>query len=146
MVDQMDSGSERKTIYDGNEMTEEQAGDMDLAQFLRENNAAGALKVMTTSGRGMIPVENSRVYVTKTLDGDRVVFGKSMTDQSGIADDMVLPAPPRTSSVTEGKGVPYAEYDVEVENTDYNSVYIKGVPVFEGIKSIQNINMTRKGI
>ena len=146
MADSSDNGSERRTVYEENEIKERAEDTRSLAQFLKDNPSAGALKVAAAEGRGMVPVENSRVYVTKLLDGDRIVFGKGITDNSGIVDDMVLPAPSRRASVTDGAGIPYAEYDVEVEKSGYIPVKVVGVPVFEGIKSIQNVSMTRKDV
>ncbi len=119
---------------------------MTLEEFLAENPQAGALKVAVSQGRGLIPIEDARIYVTRLLGGDKVIMGKGVTDKSGILDDIILPAPSRSGSfIQESADIPYALYDIGVEHPDFESVTMRDIPIYEGIKSIQNINMMRRG-
>lgn len=146
MVASPEQLNERKTVYGEDEYSGEKIDQRDLSRFLEDTPQAGVLKVSATTGRGLVPIEDARVYITKMLDGDRVIFFKGLTDESGAVNDIVLPAPPRTISLDKSGGVPYSTYDIKIEHPLYESMYIYNVPIFEGIKSIQNVNMNEKGV
>lgn len=117
-----------------------------LEEYLMKNPHAGVLKVVAFTAKGFIPISEARVYITKLIGEDRVMMEKGLTDESGILDNIVLPAPSRNTSFLQNEAeLPYAVYDIKVEHADYESVLKSDVPIYEGIKSIQNINMMRKG-
>ena len=148
MVDSPEHYNEKKTVYGEDNYNSGGSDLRDLSKFLEEDPQAGILKISATTGRGVIPVKDARVYVTKMLAGDRVIFFKGLTDESGAINDIVLPAPPRAESLIKdiGNQVPYSEYDIKVEHPSYEMAYIYNVPIFEGIKSIQSVNMNEKGV
>ena len=146
MVDSPEHVSERKTVYGEDNYGCEFSDERDLSKLLEDDAQAGVLKVTATTGRGLVPIKDARVYVTKMLDGDRVIFFKGLTDESGAIEDIVLPAPSRAISFDKDGGTPYSSYDIKIEHPLYETMYVYNVPIFEGIKSIQNVSMNEKGV
>ncbi len=140
-----ENSEDRKTVYGGEVYLNEVNDKRDMEKFLEDNNKAGLLKVSVTTGRGAVPIADSRLYVTKMIDGDRVIFHKGIADKSGDFEDVVLPAPSMEGSFKKDGTLPYEVYDVKIERPNFETVYIYGIPVYEGIKSIQNADMIRKG-
>lgn len=103
----------------------------------------GTLFAKVTSGRGTIPLDNVTVYVRDYTDGsDATVLYTLKTGADGITPSIQLPAPDKTTSLTPGNNaLPYSEYVITAVKNGFNSVENVGVPVFDGIVSIQAIDM-----
>ena len=107
--------------------------------FLQNNEKAGFLRVQAFAGPQTIPVANAEVLVTrKFLDSTRR-FALGKTDESGILDGIVLPAPDGSLAQQPGSIRPYALYDVRVSHPDYRTEIYQNVPIFDNIKSIQPV-------
>lgn len=80
-------------------------------QFLREHPGEGTLKVQVTSARSAFPVEGATVEVSLILGEQRYVLHRNSTDESGIVDNMRLPAYPsdysQKESTASGSGTTY---------------------------------------
>ncbi|MDD6221031.1 MAG: hypothetical protein PUB85_08620 [Clostridia bacterium] len=103
----------------------------------------GFLRVETLSSNGLYPVGNSRVVVCKKLNGDNYCIYDRMTDASGIVDNLELPAPDKNLSMSPERNgmIPYATYDVYVEHPNFVKTIFENVPIFDGITSIQSVDM-----
>ncbi len=112
-------------------------------QYESQFNKKGLLRVETTASRGLYPVGNSRVVVYKTIDGQNYYIYDLFTDASGILDNLELPAPDKSFSTSPDDGgmVPYATYNVYVEHPGFAPTLFENVPVFDGIVSIQSVEM-----
>lgn len=110
-------------------------------QFLAENTGEGVLRVQASAGAQSIPLSNVNIVVYRDFSDGRHIFYTVTTNADGVADGMVLPAPPRINSV-EGNGKsPFASYVVTAEREGLRGQTIENVPIFAGVKSIQPVNL-----
>ena len=101
----------------------------------------GYLIVNVSTARGAIPLSGASVMVfDSTADGNPLVTGVS-TDTSGKTVKIALAAPDRSESESPGVRKPFAEYMIQVSHEGYYTVTNNGVPVFEGVTSIQPVEM-----
>lgn len=101
----------------------------------------GYLRVKTTTGRGCIPLENVQVTVSCYKNGEYHLAGSFLTDSSGQTEIITLQAPPKSNSEKPDIRYPSALYDVSIKADGYYDVNSRDVPVFEGITSLQNVNL-----
>ncbi len=105
------------------------------------NTQTGYLKVMVTLADKSMPIEGASVLVTENDDGKQILRYFGFTNESGETPTISLPAPPvENSEAPKGKNV-YAVYDIRTDAPGYRTVINRGVPIFEGITSIQNIQL-----
>ncbi len=106
-------------------------------------NKKGFLRVETFASTGLYPVSNSRVVVYKNIDGQNYYIYDLFTDASGILDNLELPAPDKNLSLSPDDNgiIPYATYNVYVEHPNFTPMHFENVPVFDGIVSIQSVEM-----
>lgn len=106
------------------------------------NTQTGHLKVMVTLADKSMPIEGASVLVTEDEGGKQILRYFGFTDKSGETPVIPLPAPPvENSEAPKGKNV-YAVYDIRTDAPGYRTVINKSVPIFEGITSIQNVQLT----
>ncbi len=112
------------------------------AEFLEDNPKSGSLKVQAYTGRQTAPIGGVTIIVSKTFtDGERV-FYSLVTDENGIVDGILLPAPSKTLAEQPSSTPPYAEYSVTAIHPGFHQEVYYNVPIFEGIKSIQPVRLT----
>ncbi|MEG2597770.1 MAG: hypothetical protein RR977_05005, partial [Oscillospiraceae bacterium] len=115
----------------------------DDPQYLQENSSFGTLKVQVMTAQGAVPIPYAQVTVSKKINGQMREFYHRETDQDGIVDHLVLPAPSKNNSQEPNSTKrTYAIYDVLVEHPNYQRELYKDVPVFDGVESIQPVNLT----
>ena len=73
------------------------------------------------------------------LPGSDRVLSSGTTDESGVLDGIVLPAPDAALAQTPTGEMPYALYDIRVSHPDYRTEIYKQVPIFPDVKSIQPV-------
>ena len=122
--------------------TEQSGAAVSYEEFMRQNTADGVLRVVASAGGRSIPLSNVNVVVYRDFTDGRHIFYTVVTNADGIADGMILPAPPRMNSV-EGNGLsPFASYSVTADREGLRAVTVENVPIFSGVKSIQPINLS----
>lgn len=104
----------------------------------------GMLAVRVTAGLGTLPIEGAVVHIKPYSDtsneGD--VLFTLRTDSSGLTDRIMLQTPLRELSLSPGADIlPYAEYNITVFKDGYRTSENIGVPVFDGIESVQTVNL-----
>ena len=110
----------------------------DLESFLAVNTCQGTLRFRTYTARNALPVPNARVVVFKVIGGKPHTFYELVTDQSGQTEEVPLPTPSSQLSQTPDSGVqPYSLYDADITAVGYAPVYVRNLPIFEGILSVQ---------
>lgn len=107
--------------------------------FVQENPQAGTLKIQAYAGRQAVPVPGAQVTVSRRFQDGVHEFASGVTDENGIFDSIVLPAPDKKLAEAPEGIAPYATYDIRVSHPDYRTEIYQQVPIFEGISSIQPV-------
>ena len=106
----------------------------------------GYLIIHVTTAGGAIPLEGAKIDVQKyekesgsepATRGDTIASLVSGIDGNTVR--IPLTAPPKILSESPGNGTPYALYTVNVTLDGYNSQSFAGIPIFDGITSIQPV-------
>lgn len=108
-------------------------------EFQVLNTKSGILRVQAYAGQRTIPVIGADVLVTKTFTDGILRFASGRTDESGVLDSIVLPAPDSSFAQSPTGTMPYALYDIRVSHPDYRTEIYRQVPIFDGVKSIQPV-------
>lgn len=104
-------------------------------------SATGYLSVAVRTAEGAIPIEGALVTVRSENGGEGDAIASFLTDNSGLTPRIYLPTAPRERSTAPGYDVPYATYSVDVSRQGYHSNLYTGIPIFDGITSIQTANL-----
>ena len=129
---------------DGPEVLGREPGDdarLSYEEFMEKNPRTGALKVQAFLGMRSLPVAEASVTVEKTLSDGLHVFASAVTDPDGSTRDLPLPAPERENSQLPGSDNPFAVYRVRVSHPGYLTAVFSDVPIFAGVKSIQQVSL-----
>ncbi len=115
-----------------------------------QNESIGFLIVNVKTANGALPVENATVtiYASSPLDeGGAPTLLRSdvvytlKTDRNGKTEKVALGTKNKELSLSPDNPIPYDSYNITV-NADgyYDSSYL-GVPIFQGVTSIQGVNL-----
>lgn len=103
------------------------------------NENMGTLIFNITAGDSSEPIKNARIVVTSQTDSSiRYVL---TTDESGVTKEISLPAPDKSTSLSPNRENPYYKYNARIEADGYIPTEIRGIEIFEGIKSISQMDM-----
>lgn len=110
----------------------------------------GYLRVNVTEVGGTIPIEGATVIITEYNDESGedsagAVLHVLRTDEGGLTQTVALPAPSSGESLRPGSAQPYSLYNVTVLYEGYYPIEGVGVPVFEGVTSLQPFNLIPNG-
>lgn len=103
----------------------------------------GGIQVVVTTVDQLYPVKNALVTIFTGQPANAVVIATDTTDQNGKSSVFYLNAPPvadSQQSKTDGS-LPYANYNISVQNDGYVEQIAMNVPVFSGVVSVQGINL-----
>ena len=91
--------------------------------------------------RGIIPIPNAKVTISKLLGDDYYLSKVITTNDNGETEPIQLPTVSRDLSLKPGEGRVFSTYQASVEAPGYIRKDIYDVQIFEGITSVQNINL-----
>ena len=154
-------GASAEVLYRDDEIYEDEMNDSGFAKddeedeeegryetiedFMADNNREGLLKIQAFRGQQAIPLEGVSVIISKRIGDTDYIFFEGETNESGIIDGIILPAPPSSNSTEYGKKDRAAFYDVLAEKSRFDPIHRK-IEVFSDIRTIQPLQMTqRKG-
>lgn len=105
------------------------------------NNSTGNLIISVTHSQNTLPIANASFNI-KDKNGNVVFSGR--TDISGKSEKIELPAISKDISERPGTELINSAvfYDVSIEADNYIPFTIKNIPIFEGITTLQNFDMT----
>ena len=107
-----------------------------------DESPTGGLIVSTTALRRLYPVPSARVTVFTGPYENMEVIDTGVTDESGKRKVFRLETPERSLSQSAGATKkPYALYNVFVQADGYVDTVNTNIPIFEGVTSLQNIDM-----
>jgi len=105
-------------------------------------NKKGKLVVNITAAGGALPGADALVRIYGADDENYGAVYSLLTDIDGVSRALVLPAPSaRSSESPGGVGPSYALYDVTAVLEGYYPFKISNVAVFDGITTVQAINL-----
>lgn len=107
----------------------------------RSKSGTGYLRVRVSSAGGAFPEAGASVMIFTDDENASKVVKSLITDLSGQTEIVALETPAKALSEEPGNTKPYATYNVRVTKTGFYPVESVGVPVFDGITSLQRINL-----
>ena len=125
--------------YDSSEVSDSP----NYSDFINENSSMGELKIQAYRARGAYPVPGVRVVISKDFDSGEKVFFSGVTNENGMIDGIILPAPPRENSLEFDSPDKVAVYKLKAISSDYEELE-RAVEIFDGIKTIQPLAMILK--
>ena len=112
-----------------------------ISNFLNDNPKTGFITFQVTTAQGNLPVENARITISIPLGDDYHIAKVLYSDESGKTEPFPLPAPESSLSNAPNSKRPYSEYNVSATAPGYTTVELFNVPIFDGINSIQPVNL-----
>ena len=107
--------------------------------FLTQNPSNGYLKIRAYAASQALPISSLKVVVSKIIDNNRVIFFDGVTNESGVIEKIVLPAPKLN---TDNLNAPNSTtYDITATYLDNNVTNTYKVNIYENIYVIQTINI-----
>lgn len=113
-----------------------------LRDFLIQNPSFGKLLFQVTSGQGAFPIAEAKVVITKNLTDGYALSITTATDESGRTQEFSLPAPDKSLSQSPGGKDVFAIYNAVITAPGYTTVAVQEIPIFDGITTIQPINLS----
>lgn len=110
--------------------------------FVNINNGKGVLRIEASTANEAYPLEGVEVIIYKILDGNKVIFYKGVTNDSGIIDGIVLPTRKIDKEVENVSDIVFTTYDLEAKYSKYNFNKMYDVSIFDDIKVIQPITIS----
>lgn len=105
-----------------------------------ETEGEGTMRIKVASSLGQLPVPGASVSIFYTAEPDTAII-QLTTDESGLTEEIELPAPPVQYSLEPSDVKPYAEYNIEVTAPGYEPVYVFGSELLANELSLQTIRM-----
>lgn len=109
--------------------------------YKKNHPALGKLLVKTFTARRTFPVEGAVVEVAKVFPTGKYIISKTLTNESGMTDILLLPTARKPLSLAPGDPEPYATYTVTVSHPNFVTTRITDVPVFDETTSVQTVDL-----
>lgn len=110
-------------------------------QFQQENPDSGVIKTQVFTARRTYPVGNAQVNLYKVFPDGAYLIDSQFSDRSGQVKPVTVPALERSLSEPPGDPAPYVSYRITVSHPDFMDAVIEQVPVFEGVTSLQAVDL-----
>ena len=105
--------------------------------FLQEHPGRGTLRVQVSTAGGTFPVPQAVVEVSRVFGGVRRTLYRAFTNQSGIVDQLILPALPAAYSQQESTAIDSGtQYQVSVSRADFIPLSDKTIEVYDRVDTI----------
>lgn len=100
----------------------------------------GYLKVNVYTAQDAIPLKNATVSIYKGTPPKDLIT-QLYTNDDGSTQSIILPTLSKPLSLEPSDIKPYLGYDIRIEYPGYQTQYFVNVPIFEGIVSLQSVQM-----
>ena len=140
----VEANADLKIDEDNRNMSENRL-ESEVYPIKSEPDKNGKLKVQVFAADRVYPISSALVSVYETKTDNRLFQG--YTNSSGEVGNIFLPAPSKVSSEAPSNVKPYYQYDIVVSYPRFISRKYIGAPIFEGIETIQSVQLvpTEKG-
>ena len=104
---------------------------------------SGTLNVRVFTSQAQIPVFGAVVAVARRGgDGKYQLIALRETDRSGDIEPVAVAAPPASESTSPDEATrPFSAVDIWVEHPEYEVVWLRGVQVFAGQQTQQQVEL-----
>lgn len=99
----------------------------------------GTLQIRVFTSRGELPVQDASVSVIHHGIQGTDLVALQTSSRSGTTAPISIPSPALENSQIPDQATPYALCDIWVERAGYHLVVVRGVQIFPGIISYQDI-------
>ena len=108
-------------------------------EFLDKNPESGTLKIRAYAANQALPIKGLKVVVSTIIDKNVVIFYEGLTNESGIIENIILPAPKINS---DNMIIPNSIiYEIKATYVPDNIEKIYSVRIYENVYVVQNINI-----
>ncbi len=97
----------------------------------------GYLIFSVSSANEALPIENASIHIVGTDEQNKDVEYSLTTDRSGRTERITLKVPSRELSLSPGTPYGFSRYNATVTKEGYYTQTFLGLPVFDGVTSIQ---------
>ena len=125
---------------DVNEFQQESTAKEKYEAYCREYPDTGTVKVQIFTAKRTFPVQGAQVNLYKQFPGGSYLISSQFSDQSGQVLPVTVPARDRGNSNAPG-GEAALDYVITVTHPDYVNVIIEHVPVYDGVVSLQAVDL-----
>ena len=102
----------------------------------------GTITIRAFTSRAQIPIQGATAAVTRsTGQGRQQLLALRVTDENGLTEPVILPAPSLSQSDHPGGTHPFTVCDVWVEHAGYRMLHVEGVQIFPGVETRQNAEL-----
>ena len=113
-----------------------------ITWFRSAHPEQGSLRVQVSAAQGIFPIPGAAVEVYRDFGAVRETFYSGMTDSSGIADRILLPALPASLGLSsDTAGISGTAYTVAVSHPDYHCPDHQQVLVVPRIESVLAVTL-----
>lgn len=110
--------------------------------FINNNSGKGILKIEASTASEAYPLKGVEIIISKTIDNDKIIFFKGVTNDSGIIDEIILPTKEMNYEVNDISDILYTTYDLDANLKDYNLSKDYDITIFDNIKVIQPVTFS----
>ncbi len=106
-------------------------------KFMEDNPGKGTLMIRASAAKEAIPIPNLKITVSKIIENYNVIFYEGETDNSGMINNLSLPAPEaNTNDLIIPKSTTYI---ITAKNNNQEQTYT--INMYNNICVVQNINI-----
>lgn len=103
----------------------------------------GSLRVQVSTAQGLFPVSDAEVEVYRDFGTVRETFYTGVTDISGIAEKILLPALPASwGQAADTAGISGTDYAVLVRHPRYLTQERRQVLIFPRVETLLSVSLT----
>ena len=107
--------------------------------FINQNPSSGYLKIRAYAASQALPISNLNIVVSKIIDNNNVIFFEGTTNESGVIERIVLPAPKLNSNNLDAPSSTI--YDITATYAPDNISNVYRVNMYENIYVVQTISV-----
>ncbi len=111
-------------------------------EFMNNNKGTGYLRIRAYAANQAVPITGLKILVNKKIDGYNVNFFEGYTNESGVIENISLPAPRNNN---DDLVIPKStSYEIVATNNMNNTSLAFIVNVYDNLYVIQNISIVPK--
>ena len=108
-------------------------------KFISDNSGQGYLRIRAYAASQALPISGLKIVVSKNIDNNDVIFFEGTTNESGVIERIVLPAPKLDPNNLDAPNSTTYEIKATYAKDNVSSIY--RVNMYENIYVLQTINI-----